>query len=426
MSFMVSQSIAMGKPIIAVSINYRVGGWGFLASTEVISEGVANIGLFDQRLALRYIKENIAGFGGDPEKITIWGESAGAFSVGYHTIAYNGDNENLFRGVIMNSGTALGQPLQTAVDINQHGEYQAQFDNVTAVTHCANATDPVQCLRELPFEDLNAAFAPQVYTPVVDGDFISRLPSESLAQNLVAEVAVLAGSNTDEGTASFWGPRGTLNTTDDVKTYIKELNGGGLTDSEVSELLALYPDDPTQGCPFGTGTERFADQGWMYKRGAAIATDLNVAAGRRATVQYFSKNNRANNPVYSYRFDQPPWNGKEELIATVAPVYSTHYSELGFVFGNPTQNLSNWIGPYEAYHELSSLMARAWISFVHDMDPNNYGASHAPYWPRYDFKAPKNIVWRAQSNRTGTFIEDDTWRSSQLAWWNDHWRELRT
>lgn len=107
MSYLVQESSAIGQPILGVSINYRVGGWGFLASKEVLESGSANIGLFDQRLALRWLRENIAGFGGDPDQITIWGESAGAFSVGYHLVGFDGQHNNMFRAAIMESGTML-------------------------------------------------------------------------------------------------------------------------------------------------------------------------------------------------------------------------------------------------------------------------------------------------------------------------------
>lgn len=107
-SYLVNASAVIQKPIILVSINYRVGGWGFLASREVLAAGESNIGLFDQRLALRWIQENIGAFGGDPKKVTISGESAGGFSVGYHLTAFDGRNDGLFRAVIMQSGNALG------------------------------------------------------------------------------------------------------------------------------------------------------------------------------------------------------------------------------------------------------------------------------------------------------------------------------
>ncbi|GFF75771.1 lipase 4 [Aspergillus udagawae] len=432
MSYIVQQSAAIGKPIIGVSINYRVAGWGFLASREVLAAGVANIGLYDQRLALRWIRENIAGFGGDAKKVTIWGESAGAFSVGYHLVGFDGENEGLFRAAIMDSGTMLGPALQDAKLIAGEDGFQAMYDNVTETVGCKGAEDTLACLRTVPYEVLFEAFEPQIYTPVIDGAFITRKPSEALALGKVADVAVLVGANTDEGTASFWGPRGTLNTTADVAAYIRTLNGGGLSDDEVAELLALYPDDPAQGCPYGTGVERFASQGWMYKRGAAIAGDIFVHAGRRGLVEYYARKNNAKDkrrqkPVYSYRFDQPPWNGVLELIATVPPVYSTHYAELIFVFNNPSQNLSNYIGPYPSYHELSEFMSRFWASFVHDLDPNGHAVDGAPYWPQYKLSQPQNIVFRTvnMSNGNGSYVEEDTYRKDQLKWWNAHWSSLR-
>ena len=107
-SYLVNSSVAINKPIIVVSVNYRVGGWGFLASNEVAEAGESNIGLFDQRLALEWINENIQAFGGDPDAVTIAGESAGAFSIGYHLTAFDGKHDGLFRAVIMESGNSLG------------------------------------------------------------------------------------------------------------------------------------------------------------------------------------------------------------------------------------------------------------------------------------------------------------------------------
>ena len=90
LSFIVQQSIRMQKPMIGVSINCRPAEWGFLFSQQILSAGVANLGLKDQRLALHWIQENIGAFGGDSRKVTIWGESAGAFSVAMHLVAYGG------------------------------------------------------------------------------------------------------------------------------------------------------------------------------------------------------------------------------------------------------------------------------------------------------------------------------------------------
>lgn len=207
--------------------------------------------------------------------------------------------------------------------------YQPIYDNVTETVGCSKAKDTLACLRTVSYDALFDAFKPFVMTPVIDGQFLSRLPSESFAKGLVADVAILAGSNTDEGTATFFGPRGTLNTDDDIHAMLAGM-GTGLDNQTVAQLMKLYPDDPTQGCPFNTGSERFADQGYMYKRGAAISGDETIHAGRRFTTEYYAGlPKRSRKPVYSYRFDQSPWNGVEILVATEAPVYATHYVEVG-------------------------------------------------------------------------------------------------
>src|SRR5262249_53689996 len=122
LSFMVNQSVAMKKPIIAVSLDCkdllrsvrkwvalilftdRLSAWGFLASQDILDAGVANLGLKDQYLALRFIQENIAAFGGDPKKVVIFGESAGGGNIGYLATAYGGRDDSLFRGMISESG----------------------------------------------------------------------------------------------------------------------------------------------------------------------------------------------------------------------------------------------------------------------------------------------------------------------------------
>jgi len=88
LSFIVQNSVSIGKPMIGVSVNYRLSAWGFLYSDEVAGTGNTNLGLRDQRLALHWIQENIAAFEGAPDKVTIWGESAGANNVGMHLLAY--------------------------------------------------------------------------------------------------------------------------------------------------------------------------------------------------------------------------------------------------------------------------------------------------------------------------------------------------
>lgn len=126
---LVAESVAQGKPIIFVAVNYRVGGFGFMPGKEVLQDGSTNLGLLDQRLGLQWTADNIAAFGGDPDKVTIWGESAGAISVMDQMLMYDGDNtykgKSLFRGGIMNSGSIV--PTQFA----DSKKSQAIYDTVS-------------------------------------------------------------------------------------------------------------------------------------------------------------------------------------------------------------------------------------------------------------------------------------------------------
>jgi triacylglycerol lipase len=96
----VNKSVEMGEPMIGVSINYRMMGWGFLSGGDV-QDSDSNAGLKDQRVALQWVHDNIAAFGGDPAQVTVVGESAGGWSVGYQLVAHGGDNKGLFQRAIL-------------------------------------------------------------------------------------------------------------------------------------------------------------------------------------------------------------------------------------------------------------------------------------------------------------------------------------
>ncbi|KAF7365111.1 Carboxylic ester hydrolase [Mycena venus] len=190
--------------IVAVVIQYRLGLFGFLAGQQVKDNGALNAGLLDQDLALHWVNKNIHKFGGDPDKVTLWGQSAGAGSILQHIVAHNGETSpQLFRAAIASS-TFLPSQYQYNDRIPQ-----TLFNEVAAQAGC-KGTAVLQCLRAVDsaiLADINvnvmlAGFQNTFsFSPVVDGSFITQSPTDALLQGKVNRaVKLLFVTNTNEGT----------------------------------------------------------------------------------------------------------------------------------------------------------------------------------------------------------------------------------
>ncbi|KAJ7302881.1 Alpha/Beta hydrolase protein [Mycena albidolilacea] len=190
--------------IVVVVIQYRLGLFGFLAGSEVKKDGDLNAGLLDQDFALRWVNKYacISKFGGDPTKVTIWGESAGAGSVLQQVVAHGGQTKpKLFRGAITSSSWL---PSQYRFD---DPVPELAFNEVLTQTNCATATDSMSCLRALDTAVLQAVngnisrFKGTIpFPPVVDGVFITQRPTLSLLEGKVNGDAFLGVVNAFEGT----------------------------------------------------------------------------------------------------------------------------------------------------------------------------------------------------------------------------------
>ncbi|KAL4889553.1 Alpha/Beta hydrolase protein [Aspergillus ambiguus] len=396
MSYVVRQGELSGNPVLGVSINYRVAAFGFLDSEEVRAEGVNNLGLRDQRVAMRWVKEHIRAFGGDPEKITIWGESAGAYSVGAHLVANGGDNEGLFRAAIMESGNAVGPPW------NGTAWHQPMYDRIVNKTGCTSAADTLECLRNTPYELFyDSAYEGLEWFGAIDGDFIREYPQISMAAGRIAAVPILLGTNTDEGTS--FGTTGTDTDEECIEQLISSKRWV-LTRPQATQLLTYYPNDPAAGCPYGWGNVTWPKLGQMYKRYASMAGDLTMAAPRRLLAETMA---RRGERVYSYRWDVAALN-KSSTIGV------GHFAEIPFVFANPVQDLTP-LGDDPDRLELGNLAARMWTSFVARLDPNGHAVSRVPKWPAYATQAA-NFVFRLPRN--GSYVEEDTDRVEGMAYIN--------
>ncbi|KAF2721693.1 carboxylesterase family protein [Polychaeton citri CBS 116435] len=404
-SFIVQQSVKAGMPIIAISINYRLSAWGFLYGTEIQETGQTMLGLRDQRLALRWIQENIAAFGGDPTRVTIQGESAGGFSVGAQLLAYDGRDDGLFSGAISESGAPVSlDPYPTVED------WDYVIAKISAETGCSNSTSVLDCLRELPADKLNdvinsTATDGASYGAVIDGDWFTQSAAEQLEKGDFVKVPYIIGCNADEGTS--FGPYG-INTTPQFLDYLADQ---GIDNATAQDLAILYPDIPAIGNPStldGRPQGELTGIGLQWKRTSSLVGDTKMNEPRRLTAHWWAEYGAT---AYSYVFDVLVngvqfWQG------------SPHFQEVAFVFynteglGYPQNGNPNPLGGVEnpAYLKLAKQMVRMWISFVNFGDPNKrLGAT----WPAYDTSDPR---YYAFNQNTTSKAKPDLFRAAGMAY----------
>ncbi|KAJ5396967.1 hypothetical protein N7509_005080 [Penicillium cosmopolitanum] len=391
MSTIVDNSYRIGKPFIAVTLNYRLSAWGFISSSQVSDTGNTNLGLRDQRLALQWIRENIAAFGGDPDKVTIWGESAGGMSVGYHLTAYGGRDDKLFRAGIMESGGSI------AAGPSNYTTYQSSYDEIVSQVDCTNTEDTLQCLREVPFERLNS---------VLNGTY-GEWGSIQLDKHEFVKVPIISGTNTDEGTA--FGPRG-INTTKQFYEYLTDGSLDFQTPPNVArKILELYPDIPSQGIPEFLGDKRVPSNGYQWRRTSAFSGDFVMHANRRRQCEAWTE---ASTPAYCYRFN---------VRSADVPILSgaTHFEEVSFVFHNIAGLGYHYGKPFagvpQSYIDLSSMMTSMWASFIHDLNPNSGVVNQSIRWGVYDNEKPLDLFLDAN---TTSHMEPDTWRKEGIDYIN--------
>jgi len=344
--------------IVVVTVNYRLGTLGFLAHPELSPDGnIGNYGLADQQAALRWVRDNVAEFGGDPTKVTIAGESAGAMSVCDHLVAP--ESAGLFRAAILQSGPC-----------------QAQADRVTAqqisTDYASNAgcTDPASvaaCLRSLPVKKLQSAplyvgFGPDKLTgPVTGTDRLPTDPMTSFVLGRAPKIPVLIGSNGDEF-AMFAAIQYLKN--HGLPPYPKLL--ADTFGADAPAVAAHYPLDV-----FG-GNEGLAYSAAVTDSIFACPTD-RITAGLART-----------GPVYAYEFNDRTAPAPDPLRAVPFPVGASHSLELRYLFdvgGAPPLN--------PAQRELSDQMVAYWSQFVKDGKPD---VSGLPDWPQFGTDdAPKRL-----------------------------------
>jgi para-nitrobenzyl esterase len=355
-----SKLVAQG--VVVVTINYRLGMLGFLADSTIDNgSGVAstNYGLLDQQFALQWVQDNIASFNGDKTNVTIFGESAGGFSVHSQLVMPNA--HGLFQKAIVESG-AYGNTLQSTLAT-------AQSQGTTFET---NAKCPSPCtadaLRALSAADVLAAqdaLKLQTLLPPIDGTVIpTGGVGMALSGGKYEKVPVIEGSNHDEW-ALFIGLyliQSNMKLVTEMDYETAAAATFGVSQSVAQSLIANYPlanynNDPNLAL-------------------TAAGTDFVFACPSRAAAMQLS----ANKPTYAYEFSDQ--KAPELLLPepTSEPMFqygAAHASELQFIWDLPTPAGKELSADEQA---LSDTMVKYWTQFAKTGDPNVMGS---PNWPAY-------------------------------------------
>ncbi|CZR53431.1 probable cholinesterase [Phialocephala subalpina] len=387
-SELISTSVDQGKDIIYVSVNYRLGGFGFLPGAEIKKDGSANLGHLDQRLGLQWVADNIAKFGGDPDKVTIWGESAGSISVFNQMALYNGDNtyngKPLFRAGIMDSGSVV------PADAVDGPRAQGIYDTVVEHAGCSGSADTLACLRTLDYETyLKATTSVPSFTdyqsvalsyvPRPDGVALTQSPEILVGLGDYAKIPFIIGDQEDEGTL-FSLVQSNISTTAQVVDYFKGVFFMDATLEQVQALVATYPDDPAAGSPFNTGLLNNIYP--QYKRIAAMLGDLVFTLTRRV---FLSLATTVNPSV-------PSWSYLASYDYGTPVLGTFHASDILTTYGITPGFPSSTIQKY-------------YISFINTMDPNT-GTTGLPTWPQWS-QGNQLMHFQALSNS----LTPDTFRN---------------
>ena len=372
--------------IVVVTINYRLGIFGFL----YLPNNTSNVGMLDQIAAIKWVKNNIENFGGDPDNITIFGESAGAYSV--VTLMTMPSAKGLFHRAIAQSPYIFEPEPTILTTKNVMKRLNLEFDDIDA-------------LKKLPAKKLNRIQNEYIsdmtgthesfysnFRPCIDNDSILQHPFRALKEGKTKNIDLLIGTNQDE--ATFFTK---------FNPIYEKLNKQGLKTQIRMELSRLS---------FGFKTDFFIEQYKMIRKGNmptdpidiynAIYTDLYY---RIPAINIAELHLTHNSNTYFYLLD---W---------CSPMFKSacHSIDLPFTFGYIKSDLKDFVGEIQAAKIVSNKMMEAWINFASLGDVNH---NSIPEWPRYELKNRSTLRIGPEFK-----VEEDPFGKERVLWedlYNDY------
>ncbi|KAL4873652.1 hypothetical protein BDV12DRAFT_207498 [Aspergillus spectabilis] len=352
-------------PVIYVAMNYRVGVFGFAASPALNASESLNVGLLDQRLALEWVRDHIEVFGGDPDKVTIFGESDGATGVGLQIMAYGGSEKAPFKRAIMQSGSPMADP---GIASNKSAEHTAEL---TKIVNCTASTSEaeLQCLRSIPMETLNSvavAYQTQVggddgmdvFIPISPSSFIPDSPSRLLSTGrFTHNIDILAGWNENDG--SFSTP--TELTSDRDVALLLKYEYPAFSTKDIERALALYP---ISSFSLAAATLPAVNRNItaQYFRASQMKRDAEFSCPSLYLSQMTDRYSSTNTSNYLFALNQTLFRS---IYAAVNASYLgvSHFSDIPYVFN---QAQSQGYAPYASAEDrlLSSEVSGSWAAFA--------------------------------------------------------------
>lgn len=355
-----------GRDVVVVTLNYRLGAFGFLELGQLggSAEFDSNVGIRDTLMALQWVQDNIARFGGDPRQVTLFGESAGAGIV--TTLLTAPAAAGLFHRAI-----AQSSPATSAYDSERAGRVAEKVLRRLGVSADEARAVPVEALVEASYDVFDevptATPGTLAFAPIVDGDLVPDYPIKLARQGRSHPVPLIIGTNRDEAALFRWmksplmpiAPKTIRSMFDEIATEQPEL--AIPTDAQIE---AAYP-----------GVRPRA-------RGLHVARDV----GFRMPTLWLAEGHSAVAPVYLYRFD---W---ATTMLRVLRLGAAHATELPYVWGNlvmGARDVTFKLGGLKAGRALSDRMQQRWVSFARGGEP--VGPAGEP-WPPFSAEGRATLL----------------------------------